>query len=225
MILIDLLNPETKMDNLKSLLKDYGIIAKANFIVEEDKQQIYANNKMVIIPEYSNSEIVDMIRSRKLSIVLPYPGHLERSPEALKNITIESLLHSSEKSWIRYDWSDATERKSDNDLSGPADLAYSVKIDNTDLKMPAAKMIVIYNGEFTDNEMVNYQANFDFFMNALNWLEDRDNTLTIRPRVIDANRLILPGMLFIIFIILCTTIIPVLFFFLSMYIWMKRKNL
>ena len=225
MVLLDLLHPDTDMGNLKEFLSKYGISVKSNFVVEENVRQTYANNKMVIVPEYSNNEIVDMLRSRKLSVVLPYPGNLEIDDGRLENVTVEPMLLSSEESWIRYDWADETESKGDKDRSGPAVLACSVKIDNTDLKKPSAKLVVVYNSGFVDEDMINIQANYDFFIHSLNWLEDRENSLTIRPKVIDASRLMIPGKLYISLIVFCALILPLLFFLLSFYIWNKRKNL
>lgn len=212
--------------NFNSLLGNYGIQYTNNFVVEEDSNSFYANNKMFLVPYYNiQHSIVEKLNSDRLFVLLPFSCRIEIMNEIDRTVTVETLMATSENSWIRYNIDDATPNKTDADEDGPATLAVAVYKDNTDLRFDQTKIVIVGNAAFIDNEYIETQGNFNFLMNALNWVEDRDESIAIRPKSMNTNSMFVKGDLYIIIMAASVLIIPLIAFGAGFIVWVRRRHL
>jgi len=222
--LFDILTDDEQMPNFNRLLKSYGIQFTNNFVVEEDSNSFYANNKMYLIPYYTKHSIVEKLNNDRLFVLLPFSCNIEIMNEIDRTVTVETLLISSDNSWIRYNLNDASPGKTEEDKAGPATLAVAAYKDNTDLRYDKTKIIVAGNGMFVDNNYIDTQGNFDFFMNSVNWAEDKDESISIRPKLMNANTMFVKGEMYIIIMAISVLVIPLLAFLAGLIIWLKRRH-
>lgn len=223
--LFDILAQDDKLPNFNSLLRSYGIQFTNNFVVEEDSDSFYANNKMFLVPYYTQHSVVEKLNADRLFVLFPFSSNIDIMNEIDRTITVETLLVASDKSWVRYNVNDATPTKTDEDEAGPATLAVAVSKDNTDLRYDETKIIVAGNARFIDNDNIDTQGNFDFFMNAMNWVEDRQESISIRPKLMNSNRMFVKGELYTIILVISVLIVPLLAFLAGLIVWIKRRHL
>lgn len=223
--LFDILTENEQMPNFNSILRNYGIQYSNNFVVEEDSNSFYANDKMYLVPYYTQHSVVEKLNADRLFVLFPFSCNIEIMNEADRTVTVETLLMSSDRSWIRYDINDASPVKTEEDKQGPATLAVAASKDNTDLRYEETKIIVAGNAMFADNNYIDTQGNFDFFMNAVNWVEDRDESIAIRPKLMNTNMMFVKGEMYIIIMAASVLVIPVLAFLAGFIIWIKRRHL
>ncbi len=222
--LFDIIAKGEQLPNFNSLLKSYGIQYSNNFVVEEDGNSFYANNKMFLVPYYNiQNSIVEKLNEDRLFVLLPFSSNLEIMSEIDRTVTVETLLATSAQSWIRYNIDDAAPTKTDEDEDGPATLAVAISKDNTDLRYDETKMIVVGNARFIDNEYIETQGNFNFLMNAMNWVEDRDESIAIRPKSMNTNSMFVKGELYTIILIASVLIIPMIAFVTGFIVWIRRR--
>ncbi len=224
--LFDIIGQGEPLPNFNSLLKSYGIQYINNFVVEEDSNSFYSDNKMFLVPYYNiKQSIVEKLNDEKLFVLLPFSCNLKLMNEIDRTVIVETLLQSSEKSWIRYDINDATPTKTDADEAGPATLAVAVSKDNTDLRYDQTKMVIVGNSRFIENEYIETQGNFNFLMNALNWAEGKDESIGIRPKSMNTNTMFVKGELYTIILILSVLVIPLIAFVTGLVVWLRRRHL
>lgn len=224
-LLFDIFAQEEQIPNFNSLLRGYGIQYNNNFVVEEDSNSFYGNNKMYLVPYYNiQHSIVEKLNADRLFVLLPFSGHIEVMPEFDRTVTVETLMVTSAKSWIRYDTNDATPTVTDEDQAGPATLAVAVSKNNSDLRYDETKMIITGNAMFVDNEYIDTQGNFNFLMNALNWVGDRDESIAIRPKSLNTNTMFVKGEMYIIILIASVLVIPMLAFVTGLVLWIRRRH-
>ncbi len=223
--LFDILTENEQLPNFNSFLRSYGIHYTNNFVVEEDSNSFYANNKMYLVPYYTQHSVVEKLNDDRLFVLFPFSSNIEIMNEIDRTVTVETLLTGSDKSWIRYNINDATPVKTQEDESGPAILAVAATKDNTDLRYDETKIIVAGNARFVDNNYIDTQGNFDFFMNAANWVGDRDYSIAIRPKLMNTNMMFVKGEMYIIVMAVSVLIIPMLAFLAGLIIWIKRRHL
>ncbi len=223
--LFDILTENEQMPNFNGILQSYGIQYSNNFVVEEDSNSFYANNKMYLVPYYTQHSVVEKLNDDRLFVLFPFSCNIEIMNETDRTVTLEPLLMSSDKSWIRYNINDASPEKAEADRQGPAILAIAVHKDNTDLRYDETKIIVAGNAMFVDNNYIDTQGNFDFFMNSANWVEDKDESIAIRPKLISSNMMFVKGEMYIIIMAASVLVIPLLAFLAGFIIWIKRRHL
>lgn len=224
LFLFDVLGPDTELTNFKKLLEYYGIGIENNFVVEEDSYSFYSDNKMFLVPYYESHSIVDSLNSESLAIIFPYTLRLEELETDDRNLIIEPLLKTSEYSWARYNLTDATASKTTDDISGPCVVAYAVTRDNTDDRFGDTRIIVAGNAKFIENNMLDIQGNIDFFMNSVNWVQGRKDTLAIRPKMMNSNRMIVRGAGYIVLLLVSVIGIPMTVFGTGLIIWLRRRH-
>lgn len=222
--LYDVLSPEATLPNFSEVLKAYGIGIDNNFVVEEDKNSFYSNNNMYIVPNYTEHSIAESLNSENLAIIMPYALNLKLLNSQDKNLILEPVLTTSKKSWIRYNVLDASASKTDKDIVGPANLAIAVTKDNTDDRARDTKIVVFGNAKFIENSMLDIQGNIDVFMNALNWVQDKKDAISIRSKMLNSNQMMVTGAGYIILLILSVFIIPMLAFGSGLIVWFRRRH-
>lgn len=223
--LFDILSAETHLPNFAHLLRDYGISIRNNFVVEEDSESFYANNKLQLVPEYASHNIVTKLKSENLYVFLPYAGNIQILKDRDASVMIEPLLQSTSKSWIRYQVKDTRPNQTALDQSGPANLAVAVTKDNGELKYRETKLVIVYNAKFAMDEMLDIQGNYDFMMNALSWVEDKPDSLALRPKMLDTNRMYVKGPQYVLLMMIAVLLIPSFAFGAGLVVWLRRRHL
>lgn len=65
----------------------------------------------------------------------------------------------------------------------------NTKGDDANAPKPEARMVVIGDSDFAANYALGIQGNRDLFMNAMNWLAQQENLISIRPKEPDDRRI------------------------------------
>lgn len=223
-LLLDVLGDQTELSNFGELLNSYGIGITNNFVVEEDQNYFYTNNNMYLVPDYTDQTIVKSIKDENLAIIFPYSMNLEMIRTDDKNLIIEPVLRTSDRSWSRYNIMDATPAMTDDDVQGPATVAVAVERDNSDDRQRNTKIFIAGNAKFIDNNMLEIQGNADLFMNAVNWVRDKNDAISIRSKMLNSNQMMVRGPTFNALLIISILIIPMLVFGTGFVIWLRRRH-
>ena len=86
-------------------------------------------------------------------------------------------------------------------------------------------IVVTGDAGFVDNEFIDIQGNFNLFLNALNWAEDKGDAITIRPKTMNTNVMYVPGELYTVVLIVSVLVLPLLAFLTGFIVWLKRRHL
>jgi len=104
-------------------------------------------------------------------------------------LDVQTLLQTTETSWIRTNVTiDSTSMTAEDDR-GPADVAFAIARNNSANGIPDTRVVVIGNSAFLGEKYVNTQGNLDFFINSVNWVQGARAVNTIRPKVVNADTL------------------------------------
>jgi ABC-type uncharacterized transport system involved in gliding motility auxiliary subunit len=107
---------------------------------------------------------------------------------------VTPLFYTSEKSWSEMQAGDTPSKFDENtgDRRGPISLGVAVERgapqDALDVQIEPARMVVMGDSDFASNGAM-VGGNADLFMSALNWLLDRDATMSIAPKPIEEVKL------------------------------------
>lgn len=117
--------------------------------------------------------------------------------------------------------------KEEGDIDGPLDIAVAVTdtwYENNEEKI--TKLVVVGNTEFL-NETINAQSaggNIDFFMNTVNWLVDKEESISIRPKSLLTTRLKINVSQVYIYAGITVVLIPLIIGIIGLTVWLRRRN-
>lgn len=173
---------EEQLPNLKSVMENYGISVLEGVVVEENTDNYVYGNPVLLMPEMNSSDITDPLMEDNYQVVVPVSKALDVS-EASEDVTVISLLESSEESFLKDEGYDIeTYEQEEGDIQGPLTLAALVTKDLEDdqqmqLVWIASSMMLeeAYNSYSSD-------ANEDFILNVLEMMCEKDDSISVRSK-------------------------------------------
>lgn len=173
---------EEQLPNLKSVMENYGISVLEGVVVEENTDNYVYGNPVLLMPEMNSSDITDPLMEDNYQVVVPVSKALDVS-EASEDMTVTSLLESSEESFLKDEGYDIeTYEQEEGDIQGPLTLAALVTKDLEDdqqmqLVWIASSMMLeeAYNSYSSD-------ANEDFILNVLEMMCEKDDSISVRSK-------------------------------------------
>jgi gliding motility-associatede transport system auxiliary component len=215
-----LLDPPDKADaqpltNLVAFAKDWGIDVGRNVVVDISGvgQIIGTDESVPVAARYPAHPITENF---KLLTAYPLARSVTATPGGVNGHAAQNFIESSKNSWAETDLdgmfkSGKVQDDKDKDLQGPVSMGAAVsmtvdksagdakdtsaaknaKADDPDAPKPEARMVVIGDSDFAANYALGIQGNRDLFMNAMNWLGQQENLISIRPKEPDDRRITL----------------------------------
>jgi len=143
-----------------------------------------------------------------------------------RTIEITPLMTSSASSFLRTDLNITSESKAPGEISGPLMIAAAAKdpswIQGNESQ---ARIVAIGAGSLLPLATQGFDANRDFFLNSLTWLQDRPENITLRSKSLYLMPLNLNLVQTIVFSALFIFVIPMIFFAAGFITWLKRRHL
>lgn len=170
------------LDNLYSLLSDYGVEPCEGIVVESDREH-YTLQPYVLLPDMNSDEITDSLIEEHYYAIMPISLGLDVSGA---DSSVTTLMTTSDTSFSKIAGYDlATYEKEDGDIDGPFAVAVSIDCDNEG-------QIVWFTSSAFLEDMYNAfssGANSDLAMNALSSLIGEREAMAIRSKSLNYNYL------------------------------------
>ena len=176
---------EGGLENLNSLLADYGVEAQEGIVVEADRMHYAFQRPYILLPDMSSHAITDALIEENYYPIMPVSGGLATNGSA-DNGSVTELLTTSPDSFSKtagYELS--TYDREDGDIDGPFAVAVSIENGND------GKLVWFASSGFLDDMYNAYSsgANVDMAMNALSSLIGEREAIAIRSKSLNYNYL------------------------------------
>lgn len=178
---------DVDMPNIRRILEEFGFSFSKGIIIEEDPSKMILQSPELILTDISYHDITENITN----VAVASSGKLNiESDEKLQelNVSINTLLKTSEKSFYREDFTIPTSAKTNADESGifTVGAEFVKKIDDN----KESKLIAFSNCSFVTDmaitsgnsglKLINLYNNKDLILNSIAYLTDRGDTIRIR---------------------------------------------
>ena len=173
------------LENLYSLLSDYGVEAHEGIVVEADREHYAFQAPYVLLPDMASHDITDSLIEENYFPILPISLGLTVTGEGSGG-TVTELLTTSDAAFSKaagYDLS--TYEKEEGDIDGPFAVAVSVEDDG------GGQMVWFTSSVFLEDVYNAYSSgsNGDLAMNALSDLIGEREAMAIRSKSLNYNYL------------------------------------
>jgi ABC-2 type transport system permease protein len=208
------------------LLAGYGIAVRNKIVIEQDAQRHYANMPVYLIPELETHDILAPLRNANLMVFFPFSVYLDELELKKRTTTIETLMSTSDVAFGRTNLESESMTFEPGDVKGPLKLAVAVKdrLDDTGTKF--TRIVVIANSMYLQTELLSaYPGNGNFFLNAVSWLYQREDTLSIRAKSLQNMRLFMTDLVAQLLSGVVVILIPLVAFGVGLTVWLRRRHL
>lgn len=170
------------LENLYSLLGDYGVEPVEGIVVEEDREHYAFQMPYVLLPDIAEHNITTPLLEQNYYAIMPIAQGLKVSDSG----TAIELLTTSDYSFSKIaGYSLTSYEKEEGDIDGPFALAVSVTCEND------GHIIWFSSSEFLSDMYNSYSsgANLDLGMNVLSSLIGENEAVAIRSKSLNYNYL------------------------------------
>ena len=171
------------LDNLNSVLTDYGVTVNEGIVVEADRNHYAFQAPYVLLPDMTSSDITDSLIEENYYPIMPIAAGLTVGGSSA---SVTELLTTSADSFSKIaGFALDTYEKEDGDIDGPFAVAVSVETEGN------GKIVWFSASEFLDDMYNAYSsgANTDLGMNALSSLIGEREAIAIRSKSLNYNYL------------------------------------
>jgi len=222
--LLLLLDPFTGAE-LDPLLKKFGLALEDDVAVEIDpvSRLMGGNYFMPVVAKYGEHAIT---KNFGYATMFPLARGLARLAPPPAGVSVSILASTSPNSWgeARYETEVKTGEMTKNpeDKNGPIDLAAASQAGQGD---GSARLVVCGDSDFAQNKYYVFQANGNFFNNAVSWLAEEKDLVAIAPRVTAPRTVSLTQSAGRLVLFYTMIILPLLVFAAGIGIWLYRRKL
>ena len=206
------------LDNLYSLLSDYGVEPCEGIVVESDREH-YTLQPYVLLPDMNSDEITDSLIDEHYYAIMPISLGLDMSGA---NSSVTTLMTTSDTSFSKIAGYDLeTYEKEDGDIDGPFAVAVSVDCDNEG-------QIVWFTSSAFLEDMYNAfssGANSDLAMNALSSLIGEREAMAIRSKSLNYNYLNISSSTASLLKVLMIGVFPLAYLGIGIVVILRRRSL
>ena len=201
-----------------SVLKEYGLTLGEDLVADSDNHVVGLAPTSPFIVEYPFHEITDGLNG--LLTFFPLARSLSIDPvKAKEAYAIAPILTTGPNSWAETDLDGKKlEYNAGVDHPGPIHIGAVVE----DLKK-GTRLVVFGSADFISNQVLNEVANRDLFINAVNWLAEEDDLISIRPKETLNRHIFLTPAQHTLTILSTLVIMPILIFMAGVAVWWNRR--
>ena len=211
---------------LDTILEDWGVRLQNDVVVDPDHT---FTGREVLVRDYGAhpivrdlKEVVSVFHLPRSVGVMEGKAHVEGDRPKLSPLAFSSAIGWSESnpssSPITFD--------PQSDQPGPISLAMAVEqgtVAGLDVEIRPTRLVVIGDSDFVSNRALT-GGNTDLFLNALNWLLEREELLSIDPKAYNEYRLVISDHQLMILLGVVVAGVPGLVGLLGLVVWVRRRS-
>lgn len=200
------------------------------------KWGIEVNNNLVIDPvnyflEDVGTIVIDKWILHKITENLPsvfFPGVSKVSPkkDLPKDITVQTLAKTSNRSWLEANFANRNVKfDAGQDEKGPISIAVTAEKEKKDNEKKAgARLAVFGDSDFAVDAFSNILSNQDLFINTVDWLVEKEELISIRPKEQENRQVNLSGRQAKLVFYFTVIGMPLIVIVAGIAVWINRKK-
>ncbi len=224
LLLRGLEDQEREFPNLESLVNHLGLYMRRDAVVDPDRA--FFQDPLSPVPRISFHAITEGLIEQGLAVALPFSRSLDALEDYEGPMETQRILVSSSDAWS--ETNPSSPNRQNAEVTGALSLGYAVSQEVPDDEgegtTKESVAVVIGSSAFVENDLFGFQGNADLFLNATQWMMDREELISIRPQEPEMRRLFLtPTDGRMIFYSL-TVALPFLIIVAGATVWLRRRN-
>lgn len=165
-------DPET-FCGLEQIIKDYGI-ELGDDVVVDPTQCVPFSSPAYILADVTGTHAITKPLDKMIAMF--FLSRSVRLTQTAENV--HSLIQTTKGGWGETDPEEDVKKDKSKDLAGPVSIAVATEQNNT-------RLVVFGDSDFASNTQIGNLANADLFINSVSWLLQKENTISIGPKLFE----------------------------------------
>jgi len=212
------------LPNLDSVLAYYGLKLEQGLVFESDPDYHVSGYPQYLVPEVKSHAITDPLLENN-SVVLNALMQNIQIGNTRSSVTVTPLLETTESAYLKSTIAgiESTDR-AEGDKVGKAVVAVAVNEPVGD--DAEAKLVLISSSYMLDAQLDSLVSgsNMTMFLNALGWMCERPQTITIHGKTMDTATVFLTAGSATTLTLVFTVVLPVVVLIVGLVIWVRRRK-
>lgn len=215
--------------NLNGLLRSYGVQFRQDWVIERDSRRHLPNQPNVLVPEVVSHPITSPISLDRRLVVMPGPAWIEELEVRRRSLDIQRLLASSGEAFARSELTGVESGEllpQEGDPRGPFALAVAITdpaptVEGEDTRIVVLSTAFLLRSDFAQS----FPGNLDLMLNSINWVYEREETISVRPKVTLMLPLRLNNLSTWILTGVVVVLVPLIVLGAGLVVWLRRRHL
>lgn len=215
---------ETAMPNLAEVMAYYGASLADGIVMEGDSSHHMRGSSYYLLPDIGSHDITSPLADGGYYVLMPVAQGISVSDELREGLTVTQLLTTTSASYAKADaYNLTTYDKEEEDLDGPFALgvAISEEVEGGSTGIVWLTTSYMFNN---DVDMLVSGANTDLFLNALDWMCQRESSISIRAKDLSTEYLTVPSSDVSTWSLILVVTLPLAFILAGAYITVTRRK-
>lgn len=184
---------DTSMPNLAELMAEYGASLVDGIVIEGDSSRYLRGASYYLLPNISSHTITSPISEEGYYVLMPIAQGIQVADELRDGLTVTQILTTSSQAYAKPDGYDMTTYdKEEGDIDGPFALGVAI---SEEVEDGETGIVWLTTSQMFDSSVDQWVggANTDLFLNALNWMCEQEDAVSIRPKSLSTEYLTVPS--------------------------------
>ena len=201
---------DTDMPNLAELMEYYGTALMDGIVLEGDSDHHMRGYNYYLLPDINSHDITQPLMDGYY-ILMPVAQGITVSDELRDGLTVTQLLTTSDSAYAKADgYNITTFDKEEGDTDGPFALGVAITEEVEGGQTGIVWLTTSYMFD-SDNNMRVAGANNDLFLNALDWMCQRESAISIRAKDLSTEYLTVPSSTASTWSVILVAVVPLAF--------------
>lgn len=208
------------LENLYSLLSDYGVEVSEGMVVDGDREHYAFGRPYILMPDLASSDITDSLIEENYFPIMPISLGLTVTSGTSAG-TVTELLTTSDASYSKIaGYSLSTYEYEEGDIEGPFATAVSIE------SSAGGRIVWFASSAYLEDVYNAYSsgANVDMTMNALSSLIGETDAMAIRTKSLTYNYLTISASVSSLLKVLMIGVFPLVYLGIGICVILKRKK-
>ena len=184
---------ETELPNLAAVMEYYGTSLEAGIVLEGDSSHHMRGSNYYLLPNIGSHDITAPLSDGGYYVLMPVAQGIKIADDLRDGLSVTSLLTTTASSYAKPDGYDMTTYdKEEGDVDGPFSLGVAISEEVEDGTTGIVWLTSSYMFDESTDLMVS-GANTDLFLNALDWMCQRESAISIRAKDLSTEYLTVPS--------------------------------
>ena len=184
----------------------------------------YYQSPYYLLPNIGSHDITEPLLENGSRVIAPIAQGIKVSDSIRSSVKITHLLTTSDSAYSKQDIMAQTYEKEEGDIDGPFDLAVAIEESYNDVNTRIVWFSCAYMLQDEMDEAVS-GGNSDMFRNALAWLVDKEDSISIRAKSLSAEALVVDEASANTWMIITIAVVPLVIIAAGFVIWLRRRKL
>ena len=215
---------ETEMPNLAAVMEYYGTSLEDGIVLEGDSSHHMRGSNYYLLPNIGSHDITAPLSDGGYYVLMPVAQGIKIADDLRDGLSVTALLTTTASSYSKPDGYDMTTYdKEEGDIDGPFSLgvAISEEVENGTTGIVWLTSSYMFD-ESTD--MMVSGANTDLFLNALDWMCQRESAISIRAKDLSTEYLTVPSADASTWSLILVVTLPAVFLIAGAYVTIVRRK-